>query len=187
MQETELCRIAKNYRTDKVPAFGHSYTPFYFELFKDIRNSVESVLEIGVGNNEGMTHVPDYIPGASLMMWRDFFPNAFIWGVDIDPSVLFQEDRIFTLLCNQSDPDQIKEVMRTVGDVNIVIDDGSHDPRHQVLTAVTIFPYIKEGSYYIIEDSPRPDKVSGLLKDYSPEVHKFSKRHKQDNLIVMRK
>jgi hypothetical protein len=40
-------------------------------------------------------------PGASLRAWRDYFPNAEIYGADIDREILFEEERISAFYVNQ--------------------------------------------------------------------------------------
>src|SRR4030042_54082 len=74
---TPLCDIARKYGTDKSPyitdrVWGHSYTPVYYEMFKDKTDSIKKVLEIGVGAKSSMPpkvrHLPHYVVGASLYM-----------------------------------------------------------------------------------------------------------------------
>ena len=50
------------------------YLPYYWRHFRDLREDVRNVLEIGVQS------------GRSLRMWEEFFPNATIYGLDIDPA-----------------------------------------------------------------------------------------------------
>lgn len=71
-----LTQLAILYGTDK---FGyHDYTPNYFKLLKHLREKPVKVLEIGVGgyadNDRG---------GQSLRVWRDFFEQGEITGIDI--------------------------------------------------------------------------------------------------------
>jgi hypothetical protein len=152
---TELCELAYKYRTDKCPQICHSYTPFYYELFKDRRHSIKKVLEIGIGSREAMAHVEGYIPGASLRMWRDFFPNAMIYGIDIDPGCLFEEDRIQTFLCDIHNEEHVKNLLSTIGnDIDLIIDDSLHGAHDQLKTFNIIKPLIKNLDFnYIIEDA----------------------------------
>ena len=102
---TELCKLALQYKTDKVRDIRHNYTPIYHELFHGIRQSAEVVVEIGIGHQGNdvknpsvshMSHVQNYMIGASLYMWRDYFPNAQIIGIDISPECIFSAERIST-------------------------------------------------------------------------------------------
>ena len=81
-----LSELAFKYGTDKCPQLNHAYTPFYYELLKDKRQSIKKVLEMGIGNRElQKKYFPHCVTGASLFMWKDFFPNAQIYGADNDP------------------------------------------------------------------------------------------------------
>jgi hypothetical protein len=69
------------------------------QMFAHRRELVQKVLEIGVGTKASMGE--NYRPGSSLRMWRDFFPNAEIYGLDVDRSVLFVDERIPGFFCDQ--------------------------------------------------------------------------------------
>ena len=83
---TELCHLAIKYGTDRHPLSKHSYTPYYYNLLKDKRQSVKKVLEIGAAIYGGHK------------MWRDFFPNATIYGAEPSPQQNLSEDRIKVIL-----------------------------------------------------------------------------------------
>jgi len=167
----ELSELAIKYGTDK---YGkHTYTPYYFELLKKRRHVIKKVIEIGTAE------------GASLFMWRDFFPNATIYGAEIDKDRIFKEDRIEVIECDQSKVEDLADLLSKTGlDIDIMIDDGSHDPKDQVLTALTVLPLIKKEVIYIIEDVADP-KIIKYFEDYACEVVKLSKRY-DDRLIIIR-
>ena len=138
---TELCHLAIKYGTDRHPLSKHSYTPYYYNLLKDKRQSVKKVLEIGAAIYGGHK------------MWRDFFPNATIYGAEPSPQQNLSEDRIKVIRCNQSSKNDLENLVRkTDSDLDIVIDDGSHLPHDQVLTCLTLMPHLKKDVVYIIED-----------------------------------
>lgn len=172
---TELCEIAAKWKTDKTG----SYTTFYHTLFEHRRAQIKKVLEIGIGSVEAMKHVEGYVPGASLRMWRDYFPNAQVFGLDNDRDVLFSADRIKTRECDQSRESHLLDAAHWAGgDFDLILDDGSHQEDDQVLTAVTLMPFVKNGGLYIIEDANEPEKVSAklpfehavVLYKYTPEL-----------------
>ena len=71
----------------------HNYTDYYSSLFDHNRESIKKVFECGIGSNKidfPSSMGKDYIPGASLKVWRDYFPNAVIYGADIDSDILFK-------------------------------------------------------------------------------------------------
>ena len=171
---TELCRLGKLYGTDKYPY----YTPLYNALLGHRRETVRSVLEIGIGSKGAMGHVPNYTPGASLRMWQDFFPNADILGVDNDPSVVGNWGRIRARLADQSDQASILSASDCIGRFDLVVDDGSHDPEHQERTAIALMPHMREGGIYIIED------VNTALR--LPFVHSVVSTHTPGSALVGR-
>ena len=161
---TPLCELAQKYGTDKFPW----YTPFYHLLLARRRRDVRRVLEIGIGTPEAMKHVPGYKPGASLRMWRDYFRNAVIVGVDKDPSAMFSADRILTLEADQSN--DLADVVPG-HDFDLIVDDGSHDPHHQIATFNALFPRLAPGGIYIIEDVNGPLFLDAPCPTQTVECH----------------
>lgn len=91
-------------------------------------------------------------------MWRDFFPNAQIVGIDNDPKTLFTEDRITCYLCDQKDTATLKKIVGKVtarGKLDFIVDDASHLPELQTLTARVLLPYLADNGLYSIEDVKR--------------------------------
>ena len=173
--ETPLCRLALKYRSDKCPARGvHTYTPYYYNLLNDKKASIKKVLEIGVGK------------GASLKMWRDFFPNAQIYEADYRSDFLIKGDRIESILCDQRRSEHLKRLIEYIGsDIDIVIDDGSHRPRDQQYTCLKLMPQLSHIVIYIIEDVADP-RIAGRLKIYDVEIPKIDKaRNRYDNRLVV--
>lgn len=155
---TELCALAAKWRTDK--GGYHGYTPFYYELLEGRRQSVRKVLEIGIGTPDMAGHMPGYKPGASLFMWEEYFPNAQIFGLDLDSSLYVNQGRIKSFYCNQADANSLNEVRGKVGgDFDLIVDDGSHNPQDQVLSAKILVSLLAPTGLYVIEDVMRPDLV----------------------------
>ena len=147
-----LTELAEKHGTDKCPSIAHSYTPFYEELMagRDIRR----LLEIGIWE------------GQSLRMWEEWLPGAEIYGVDIDPARLVWGGRIRSSLCDQGDGSALAELARSIGVLDVVVDDGSHLAIHQVVSANALLPFVAPGGLYIIEDVHRKalDLVVACLK-----------------------
>ena len=151
--ETPLCRLAWKYKADKTPRISHKYTPAYHEILKDIRASAQNILEIGIGNSDLMIPISgdEYVPGASLRMWRDYFPNATVYGCDILESVLFEDERIKTFWVDQSSEEILKERVPEL-EFDMILDDGSHLLPHMITSFKALWSRVKPGGYYIIED-----------------------------------
>lgn len=153
--KTELCKLFEKYKADKCPSILHTYSPVYFNLLKGIQLSVKNVLEIGIGTIPIMTNVgiKDYVPGASIRGWRDFFPNATVYGVDIEESVMFTDDRIVTDVVDQSSVDSIRKFTNKVNKkFDFIIDDGSHLIDHIIISIYELTNNLNSNGIYIIED-----------------------------------
>jgi len=186
--KTELCKLAYKYKTDKCPQLCHFYTEFYYGLLKDKRKSIKKVLELGTGCLKTMPRYTGYVTGASLHMWRDFFPNAQIYGADILPETVFKKDRIETFLCNETlKGDLIDLINKTGSDIDLFIDDGSHRPKHQIFVCLTLMPLLKKDVIYIIEDVRDPNIID-YLKDYDCHVVRKSRmRESTDRLVEVKR
>lgn len=172
---TALCELAYKYGTDKCPQIRHSYTKFYYKLFNNSKESFKKVLEIGIDK------------GASLRMWRDFFPNAQIYGADIEQNTLFHEDRIQTFLCDSVSASDTKQLINQTGsDIDLCVDDGCHGKEAQIATCLNILPLLDKNIVYIIEDIGFPGTVLRGLKDYDCQVKRFHSQLGKDNLIIVR-
>lgn len=166
-----LFDLVEKYGTDKTLS---GYTHTYQDLFEPIKDNVKTVLEIGLGTldpNIPSTFVGNarlfnfYKPGGSLRVWRDFFPNAKIYGVDIAEDCMFQEDRIKTFLFDSSDAQKCSYELKNL-EFDIIIDDGNHDPKYQVETLRNLFPLLNINGYYIIEDIGGYPGTEELLIEY---------------------
>ena len=166
--KTPLCKIAYKYGTDKCPAIGHPYTPFYYELLKDKKDSIKKVIEIGIGIKTYVYNNPKpYTTGASLYMWRDFFPNAVIFGADILPESMFKANRIKTFICDETKKEDLENLIAKTGsDIDLFIDDGLHSKNAQIFLAKTILPMLFKNVIYVIEDAGFPRTIKNVLSDY---------------------
>jgi hypothetical protein len=179
----ELTKLAIKYGTDK---WGkHHYTPVYFDMFKDRRESVKNVLEIGPAE------------GAGLKMFNEFFPNALIYGAEIDQERVDSLQGlvgIIVLKCDQSKKDDLLDVWDTMvpgpNDVDLIIDDGSHIPEHQIFTAKVLCPLLfkrNPDAIYIVEDviDSTVKELEKELEDYDFKVVRVGKRY-DDQLFIVR-
>jgi hypothetical protein len=143
---------------------SHTYADFYSSLFSHCRNSVLKVFECGLGtNNSSITSSMGVFgkPGASLRVWRDYFPNAMVYGADIDEDILFEEERIKTYFLNQLDPFTIKSFWEDVGqiDFDFMIDDGLHTFEAGSTLFLNSIDKLSRNGVYVIEDVSPSDLV----------------------------
>jgi hypothetical protein len=146
-----LSEISQLYPTDK--DFTHNYYNLVYEnALNPIKNKVKLLCEIGVG---GIFDWGDkkIRPANSLKVWRDYFTNANILGLDI---VKYPEisdmDRISIDWLDQSKKDLIIEYSNKLNNYDIIIDDGSHNVYDQHITLAYFFKSLKSEGIYILED-----------------------------------
>ena len=145
---SHLEALAVLYDTDKSQRRSHHrYTAHYAYHFRHRRRRVRSVLEIGIGGYTNPT-----VGGASLRMWRTYFPNAQIYGMDINVKRFPLENRITVLQGDQTDSALLKDLDRRFGPFDLVIDDGSHITSHQIASFEALWPTLRSGAVYAIED-----------------------------------
>ena len=195
---TQLTEIMNRNGSDKGSGH-HNYTEYYSKLFDGIRNNSLNVLEIGIGTinpniQSSMCGTPGgYTPGASIRGWKEYFPNANIYGCDIDRDILFNSDRINTFFLDQTDPKVIQEQIVDNDRVyDIIIDDGLHHFKTNWELLKQIFIRLSPEGYYIIED----------ILDFNPDVFNESfseqvemryfvipnpKNNGDNNILVVRK
>ena len=152
---------------------SHNYADIYELMFRLRRNDVELLVECGIGtNNPSLVSSMgvDGKPGASLYVWRDFFPKAQIIGIDIDSDILFEEDRITTYQCDQTSSDSIENfcdlALLTPSSIDIIIDDGLHKFHAGKSMFEAMNKYLAIDGIYVIEDI--------ILSDYIPYKDYFS-------------
>ena len=161
-----LAQLCDKYGSDKgeikteghpYPWASHNYTDYYSRLFDHCRSSIKTVFECGLGTNN--TQVLSNMsesgkPGASLRVWRDYFPNASIFGADIDKGILFEEERIRTGYMDQTDATSIKTYFEGlgVGAFDFMIDDGLHTFEAARSLFESAIEYLAPHGVYVIED-----------------------------------
>jgi SAM-dependent methyltransferase len=141
--ERLLTTIANKHTTDKgtVHYEAHGYTEVYGEYITD--DKPYTLLEIGVWR------------GDSIRMWNEYNPNIKYHGIDIDTNVFnyLNKSEVCTIhIGNQSDKNFIDYIVNSIGDLDVVIDDGSHNHDDILNTFKYIFPTLKTGAIYFIED-----------------------------------
>lgn len=114
---SELSNLGKKFNTDK--EYDHSFCNFYENHLSSVRYQNLKILELGIWD------------GASLKMWKEYFPNSSIFGVDINPIKVINEDRIKTFIFNAGDENLLSNFNKIYGPFDIVIDDASHFTNHQ--------------------------------------------------------
>jgi len=142
----DLPALATYFGTDKWNA--HWYAQHYQRHFEHLRRKPLRLLEIGIGGYEDPRG-----GGESLRMWKAYFPNAQIFGLDIVDKRPHDEPRIRTIIGSQDDEEMLKSVSAQHGPFDIIIDDGSHVNAHILKSFRVLFPLLAENGIYVVEDT----------------------------------
>lgn len=142
----DLTELAQEFGTDKWGV--HKYTPHYQRHLEHLRGERFTLLELGIGG-----YKRNFRSGASLRMWKWFFPRATIVGLDIEDKTWLTKGKIRAYLGDQTDPVVLKQIVADHGVPTVVVDDGSHIPAHVRESFRILFPLLPEGGVYCIEDT----------------------------------
>lgn len=152
-----LTTLANMFGTDKgtTARDGHAYTLVYEGLFEGLRDHPIDLLEVGLsigGPEHGHDADRKVTDAPSMRLWHEYFSKARMYGVDISDFSHFQTERFSFFRADCGDPEQLERIVSADVALDIVIDDGSHASFHQQLTMLKLFPLVKPGGLYIIED-----------------------------------
>jgi len=164
-----LVDMCSRYPTDKCP-FAHGFVEIYDRIFASERDSMKRFFEIGILN------------GVSHLMWREYFPNAKIFGIDVkDYSAQSKGSGIETFVADQSNREDLKAFIdKYGGDFDVILDDGGHAMDHQQVSLGYLFPYVKSGGIFIIEDIH-----TSLPEMYPDPFFKVSEDERNTTLLMI--
>jgi hypothetical protein len=151
----ELADLFQRHGSDK--STHHDYHLIYGPLLSSKREAPMNILEIGLGTNN--VDIPSNMglwgkPGASLRAFRDWAPNAHIFGADVDERILFHDERISTSWVDQTDTKALSQLKLLLDQrrFDLIIDDGLHLPHANFNTLRALLPLLAEDGVYVVED-----------------------------------
>jgi hypothetical protein len=131
--------LRNQYSNDNYSSKHTVYWNIYEEIFQKYNLKKKlNLLEIGVDNGTGMD------------AYQRIFPNAKICGLDIR-RLTSPIGPVYT--GSQDNPELLNRINTEQGPFDIIIDDGSHRNDHQISTFEYMFPLLKPGGIYIVEDT----------------------------------
>lgn len=150
------------YKSNKLT--HHGYHRFYDMYLNPLRHQKINFLEIGIDHKR------------SLNMWLDFFTNANIYGIDIGFDAIYNRGKVFR--GDQSNLDDLKIVVDEIHKCQVILDDGSHVPEHQLISFNYLFKECLDyGGIYIIEDIETSYWTKGDLYGYKIKAGFKSKKN----------
>lgn len=158
------------------------YFDIYEQHFSRYRDKEVTVVEIGVSQ------------GGSLQMWKQYFGDkATIYGVDIDERCKqFEEENIHIFIGSQSDRKFLREVKSKIPKIDILIDDGGHTMKQQIVSYEELFDHVKDDGVYLCEDThtsywlkwgggyKRRNSFIEYSKNFIDQIHAF---HSEQNSL----
>jgi hypothetical protein len=138
-----FAQLGRKHGTDKVTHHGyHRFYPRFIEHYRGVAGA--AMLEIGIDQSR------------SLNTWLEYFPQAFIYGIDISTPAVVAGNRYRILQVDQGNEQQLQHMLRTevMHPLFLVVDDGSHVPDHQIRSFDLLFgsDSLVPGGTYVIED-----------------------------------
>ncbi len=132
-----LQQIGLRHTTDK--ATTHFYMDTYEHYLGHLRDKEFNLLEVGVAG------------GSSMKMWKEGFPKANLHGIDINPDCAGYVPNVH--IGSQTDHAFLDKLFSEIGVPDILIEDGSHVGQDMIDTFKYVFPKMKSGSLYMLEDT----------------------------------
>lgn len=135
-----LADVFQNPRKGKAHKWLH-YFPIYEKHFAELRTKPIRMLEIGV------------CAGGSLWMWKEYFPDSRITGIDIDPACKqYEGEGVNVCIGDQTDSKFLREVGTRHGPFDVILDDGEHKGYQIIASLRNLFPYVADRGLYVVED-----------------------------------
>jgi hypothetical protein len=152
-----LLELANQFGSDKgsIHKDAHTYAYVYDMLFAPLRETPVKFCEIGLqigGPEQGAESTRGTTDTPSIRMWQSYFRSAKVYGLDISDFSAFQNDTFEFHQVDCGDQKRLAEVAGKLPEMDVILDDGSHASFHQQLTFVELWPRLKSGGIYIIED-----------------------------------
>lgn len=158
MEIDNLNKIGLRHGTDKSSEI-HNYLNKYENYLPFKQDDIIKILEIGVQG------------GQSLRMWKEYFYNSHIIGVDINPNCKqHQENNISIEIGSQTDLMFLNDIKNKYGKINMILDDGSHINGDIIYSFENLWDCVASGGVYIVEDSVTSyweEYNGGYKKEYS--------------------
>lgn len=177
-----LTTLANRFGSDKGTTVGrppHRYTFLYDLLFHPLRDQPIALAEIGlaVGGPELGGVVDRRVASPSAAMWQAYFPQARIFGFDISDFAHLESPRFTFVRGDSGEAADLRRLAAAGEGFDVIIDDGSRASYHQQLALRILFPCLRPGGLYIIEDlhwqSPRYEAALPPVPRTADFLHHF--------------
>lgn len=146
---------------------AHGYAKTYESFFKSLKYENLKILEIG-----------SFYGNASAAL-SFYFKNSLIYSADINPDMYkYKGLRLKNFFVDSSSRDSInKHILQKNFEFNIIIEDASHMLKDQIISLFMLFPKIKEGGIFVVEEIDFPEKREDMrIGQVKPDLKTILKR-----------
>lgn len=176
--KTDLCELGIKYPTDKCPYntvswHKHPYTAVYNILFSNIRYNKINIAELGV------------LDSSSMQCWREYFPNANLFGFDWDQSCLHKgrnlnlNNTVYNFI-DVKNRESLDNVLSEYEKFDIISEDTSHIFEDQINVCKVAHKYLKTGGILVIEDLNRDRNE----EDYAKQLLDITKYYSSITFVM---
>ena len=165
-----LLNLIDNKNTDKNTV--HSYLELYQNLLESKKLSAKHVLEVGIYS------------GGSIKLWSDFFPNATVYGMDIEDGHRIQSDivgkpNIILLTSTDAYSDEVfsKEILGRNIKFDFMLDDGPHTYESMVRFIHLYSQVMTDDGILVIEDVQHIDWLDTLKNEVPQHLKPYVKTY----------
>ena len=165
--ELYVNQYAQPFKIKSNKIMAHGYSKIYENLFKPIKGEELKILEIG-----------SFYGNASAAL-SFYFKNSFIYSADINPDMYkYKGTRLKNFFVDSSSRESInKKIIKKNFKFDIIIEDASHMLKDQIISLFMLFPKIKEGGIFIVEEIDFPEKRADMRADqFLPDLKTILKK-----------
>lgn len=141
----------------------HRFTELYHMLLQPRRLKAMNMVLLGMGGAEAAAK--GFSP--TLPMWLKYLTKAQITAIDEHSYAKVKDPRVTKVKCDFESRAAVAKATKKSGELDLVLDDCSHLSHHQQHSFVELFPKLKSGGLYLIEDlrfQPKQRETSGYPK-----------------------
>lgn len=189
-----LSDLCNHYQTDKGTEKvywdqdpPHKYSLIYEKHLEELREKELNLLELGLFWRGENKHIRAVEKGPrSLYVWRDYFKFANIYGLDIIDGEKFSDGRIDVMKINATKENELSRLFDKCDSFDIIIDDASHIIEQTVLSFDLLYPKLKNGGLYFIEDIV-DKRLDSELRKRNIDLQRFHMEDRFSGLVLIRK
>lgn len=160
-----LTELFDRYGSDKgTQGDGHLYSVHYERL---VPRSTQKILEIGLGS-----YIDFNGSFGSVLAWLEWLEDGTLYGFDIvsPPQEILDRKNFVFFQGDQGSRGDLERLATAIGQVDVIIDDGSHLSEHQILSLEVLWKCVKPGGVYVVEDvhfrrGSQPSAIDVLSED----------------------